>query len=158
MDEVTSSVPRRRGVLFFVGAAGLLTTMAVETAAVIGRRIGFPVTGALEMAQAAIVPAACASMLIASGVGAHAAVHMLTDRMPVARRRLVLAAGSMLAALCFAALSAGSLWLAAEYWNSFEQTEVLHIPFRPLRAGVALAAAALAVVFFRRALRPADPA
>jgi TRAP-type C4-dicarboxylate transport system permease small subunit len=130
----------------------------VETAAVIGRRIGVPVTGALELAQAAIVPAACAAMLIATLHGAHAAVHMLTDRMPGSARRWALGVGSMLAALCFAALCIGSAWLAAEYWNSFEQTEVLHIPFRPLRALVTLAAAALAVVFFRRALRPVQRA
>lgn len=154
MDEVTTPAPARRGVLFYVGAAGLLTTMGVETAAVIGRRLGMPLTGALELAQAAIVPAACAAMLIATLRGAHAAVHVLTDRLPATVRRRALAVGSVLAGLCFAALCAGSAWLAADYWNSFEQTEVLHIPFRPLRALVTLAAGALAVVYFRQALRP----
>ena len=158
MDELTPPVPHRRGLLFYVGTAGLLTTMAVETAAVIGRRIGMPVTGALEIVQAAIVPAACASMLIATIHGAHAAVHMLTDRMSPSARRRVLAAGSVLAGLCFTALCAGSAWLAMEYWNSFEQTEVLHIPFRPLRAIVTLAAAALASAFFHRAFRAEKPA
>lgn len=151
---MTTPEPRRRGALFYLGTAGLLTTMVVETAAVIGRRIGVPVTGALELAQAAIVPAACASMLIATLHGAHAAVHMFTDRMSAPARSRVLRLGSLLAGLCFAALCAGSAWLAGEYWNSFEQTEVLHIPFRPLRVLVTLAAGALALVFFRRALRP----
>ena len=66
-------------------------------------------------------------------------------------------AESAVAGVYFAALFAGTAWLAVEYWNSFEQTEVLHIPFRPLRALVALAAASLALVYFYRAIRPSVP-
>ena len=154
MDEMNSGAPRRRGVLFYAGATGLLAMMLIETAAVIGRHIGVPVTGALEIAQASIVPAACAAMLIATLRGAHAAVHMLTDRMPQSIQQGVLRAGALLSASCFAALAAGSAWLAVEYWNSFEETEVLHIPFRPLRALVTLAAAWLALAFFHLAIRP----
>ncbi|HEU5134101.1 MAG TPA: TRAP transporter small permease subunit [Steroidobacteraceae bacterium] len=153
MDTVNPAGSGRRGPLFYIGAGGLLTMMLVETAAVIGRHIGVPVTGALEIVTAAIVPAACAAMLIATLRGAHAAVHMLTDRMPHSLQRWVFRMGSVLAGLCFAALAAGSAWLAAENWNSYEQTEVLHIPFRPLRVAVTLAAAALALVFFHRAIR-----
>ena len=43
--------------------------------------------------------------------------------------------------------------IAAEYWNTYEQSEVLHIPFRPLRLLVALTGAALAVLSVRRAFR-----
>ncbi len=154
MDELKQDEPVSRGPLFYIGAAGLMTMMVVETAAVIGRRIGMPVTGALEIAQVAIVPAACAAMLIATLKGAHAAVHMLTDRMPESAQRWALGFGSILAGLCFAALAGGSAWLAMEYWNSFEESEVLDIPFRPLRATVTLAAAALSLAFFHRARRP----
>jgi len=154
MDELKPSAPRGYGPLFYVGSAGLLTAMVVETAAVIGRHAGVPVTGALEIVQAAIVPAACASMVIATLRGAHAAVHMLTDRLSAAMRSRVLRFGYLLAAALCAALSVGSAWLAVEFWNSFEQTEVLHIPFRPLRALVTFAAAGLALAFCLRAIRP----
>jgi TRAP-type C4-dicarboxylate transport system permease small subunit len=154
MDPMKPAEPARRGWLFYVGAGGLLTVMLVEAVAVVGRHIGFPVMGALEIVQVAIVPAAIAAMLIATLAGAHAAVHMITDRMPEAARHAALRLGSLLAALCFTALTIGSAWLAVEYWNSFERTEVLHIPFRPLRILVVLGAAALAVVFFHRAFRP----
>ena len=153
MDELTPSAARRRGPLFYVGSAGLLTAMLVEAAAVIGRHAGMPVTGALEIVQAAIVPAACASMLIATLRGTHAAVHMLTDRLSGDTRGRVLRIGYFLAAAWSAALCAGSAWLAMEFWSSFEQTEVLHIPFGPLRAIVTLAAGGLALVFFRHAIR-----
>ena len=150
---MTTTGRPKRGPLFYIGASGLLCLMLIETAAVLGRHAGFPVTGALEIAQATIVFAACASMLVATMQGAHAAVHMLTDRMPQEIRHQVFRVGSVLAGLFFAALSAGSAWLAFEYWNSFEQTEVLHIPFRPLRAVVTLAAALVSLVFFLRAKR-----
>jgi TRAP-type C4-dicarboxylate transport system permease small subunit len=145
-------------VLFYVGSAGLLCMMLVEAAAVIGRHVGMPVTGALEIVQAAIVPAACAGMLIATLRGAHAAVHMLTDRLPPAARRWIDRFGTLLAAAFFAAMCGGAAWLAAEYWDTYEQSEVLHIPFRPLRALVALTGAALALAFLHRAFRPGKPA
>jgi TRAP-type C4-dicarboxylate transport system permease small subunit len=150
MDPVN---PPRRGLLFYAGSAGLLCMMLVEAVAVIGRHVGMPVMGALEIVQAAIVPAACAGMLIATLRGAHAAVHMLTERLPAATRRATELGGAWLAALFFAALCAGAGWLAAEYWNSFEQSEVLHIPFRPLRLLVAFTGGALAVAFVYRAVR-----
>ena len=151
MDPVNH--PMRRGPLFYVGSAGLLSVMLVEAAAVIGRHVGMPVMGALEIVQAAIVPAACAGMLIATLQGAHAAVHMLTERLPEPARSSLERGTAVLAASFFAAMCAGAAWLAAEYWNSYEQSEVLHIPFRPLRLLVALTGAALAVAFVHRAFR-----
>ena len=144
------------GLLFYIGSGALLATMLVETAAVIGRHIHLPLMGALELVQVAIVPAACASMLVATLRGAHAAVHLFTDRMPASAQRWTLRAGSALAAACFAALAVGSAWLTLEYWHSFEQTEVLHIPFRPVRVLVTLSAAALALAFLGRAIRRGD--
>ncbi|HKU91131.1 MAG TPA: TRAP transporter small permease [Steroidobacteraceae bacterium] len=151
MDPVN---PPRRGVLFYAGSAGLLCVMLVEAVAVLGRHVGMPVMGALEIVQAAIVPAACAAMLIATLRGGHAAVHMLTERLPPSTRRIIDHGSAWLAALFFGALCAGAAWLAMEYWNSYEQSEVLHIPFRPLRLLVAITGAALAVAFVYRGVRP----
>jgi len=154
MDSLSPAKSSGRGFLYYAGSAGLLTVMLVECMAVIGRHAGLPLLGALEIAQAAIVPATCAAMLIAGLRGAHAAVHMITDRLPEAARRGAERASSLLAGLFFLALSVGSGWLASEYWNSFEQTEVLHISFRPLRALVTLATIAIAIAFFIHAVRP----
>ena len=153
MDPVSPPQPLARGLLFYAGSAGLLTVMLVETAAVIGRHIGVPLLGALEIVQAGIMPAACAAMMIAALRGAHAAVHMITERLPPLARRSAAGVGAVLAGIYFLALFAGSAWLVAEYWNSFEQTEVLHIPFRPLRVLVAVAAMGIAGAFFARAWR-----
>lgn len=145
---------RRRGLLFYAGSAGLLCMMVVEAVAVVGRHVGLPLMGALEIVQAAIVPAACAGMLITTLRGGHAAVHMLTERLSEPARRWVARAGAVLAGLFFAAMCVGATWLALEYWDSYEQSEVLHIPFRPLRAVIALTAAALAVAFLYTGFRP----
>lgn len=149
---------RPRGLLFYAGSAGLLCMMLVEAAAVIGRHVGMPVVGALEIVQVAIVPAACAGMLIATLRRAHATVHMVTGRLPHATRRWTDGAGAVLAAIFFAALCGGAAWLAVEYWNSYEQSEVLHISFRPLRVLVAVTSGALAVAFVYVAWRPRKPA
>jgi TRAP-type C4-dicarboxylate transport system permease small subunit len=151
MDPVKAPVPR--GVLFYTGAAGLLAVMLIEVVAVIGRHARLPLLGALEMAQAAIVPAACAAMIIAALAGAHAAVHLVTERLPERTRAWTTRASCLLAGIFFAGLCAGASWLTVEFWNSFEETDVLHIPFRPLRVLVAVAAGTLASVFLHRALR-----
>ena len=153
MDPVKPHV--ERGVLFYVGSAGLLAVMVVEVIAVIGRHVRVPLLGALEIAQAAIVPAACASMVIASLTGAHAAVHLVTERMPERVRGVMSRVSAMLAGVFFTGLSIGSCWLTFEFWNSFEETDVLHIPFRPLRVLVTICAAALALIFFHRCIRRA---
>jgi TRAP-type transport system small permease protein len=151
MDPVKT--PLKRGVLFYVGAAGLLAVMIIEVIAVFGRHARMPLLGALEMAQAAIAPAACASMVLASLAGTHAVVHLVTERMPEHIRGWMARASALLASLFFAALTVGAAWLTAEFWNSFEETDVLHIPFRPLRVLVTVCAGSLSLIFLARALR-----
>jgi TRAP-type C4-dicarboxylate transport system permease small subunit len=143
-----------RGVLFYVGASGLLAIMVIEAIAVLGRALRLPLLGALEMAQAAIVPAACAAMVIASLAGSHAVVHLVTERLPERQRAVLSRIAALLASLFFTGLCIGATWLTIEFWNSYEETDVLHIPFRPLRILVTLSSAALALIFLHRAVRP----
>ena len=154
MDPVKPEEKPRRGVMFFVGSAGLLAVMGVEAVAVIGRHVGMPVLGALELAQAAIVPAACAAMMIATLRSAHAAVHMIIDRLPPSLREWTERVGAILAALFFGALTVGAVWLASDYWNGFEHTEVLHIPFRPLRILCSVSMLFIVAVFAYRIFKP----
>lgn len=148
-----SAPPPSRGPLFYVGAGGLLTVMLVETLAVIGRHTGLPLLGALEIIQAAILLAACAAMVIATFTNAHATVHLLVDRFPAPLKRAVLRAGGLLSALFFAGLTAGSIWLLTDFWGGHEISELLGIPFLPLRIVASLCAGVIATVFAYRALR-----
>lgn len=147
---------RRPGVLFYIGAAGLLLVMVSQAISVVGRHVRIPLLGALEMAQAAILPAACASMVIASLAGTHAVVHLVTERLPAGLRATVNRLSCLLAAIFFAGLCVGVTWLTHDFWTSHEASDVLHIPFRPLRILVSLSAGALSLIYLVRALRRAD--
>jgi TRAP-type C4-dicarboxylate transport system permease small subunit len=146
--------PTRRGPLFYVGAISLLTAMAVEAIAVVGRQIGVPFIGALELIQTAILLAASAAMLSATLSDAHASVSLLTDHLSLRARRWVNRCAALLSVLFFGALATGALWLAVDLWNAHEQSELLHVPLRPLRVISILAVAAIAIVFARGWWRP----
>jgi TRAP-type transport system small permease protein len=143
-----------RGPLFYIGAAGLITMMLVETAAVIGRHLGWPLLGALEIVQASILPAACVAMVVTTLLETHASVHLLTERMSPSLRAVIARVSAILAAVFFGALAAGALWLTKDFWNAHEESEVLHIPFPPLRVIVTLSMTSIALLFAWRAVRP----
>lgn len=138
-----------RGPLFYIGAGGLVLAMAVEALAVLGRHAGIPLLGALEIIQACILLMASAAMLSATLNKGHATVTLLTARVGDRTRSFLHAFAHLLSALFFIGLSSGVLWLAAESWHDYEQSELLHIPFRPLRIVSLVAAVAIALVFLR---------
>jgi TRAP-type C4-dicarboxylate transport system permease small subunit len=138
-----------RGPLFYIGAAGLLLAMGVETIAVLGRHIGVPFLGALEIIQTAILLAATAAMVSATLSRSHASVTLLTERVGTRTRLVLDKFSALLSTLFFLALAAGTLWLTIDAWNEYEQSELLHIPFRPLRIITLAAVLAIAVLFLR---------
>jgi|SRR5215831_8229288 len=149
--KMRSSLAHR--VLFYVGAGSLLLIMGVDSIAVIGRHIGRPFLGAIEIIQAAILIVACAGTVIATLAGAHATVHLLTDRLPSGARTTLARITELMSALLFGALACGTVWLAADFWNAHEESELLHISFRPLRAVVVVAVVVVALCFIYRAKR-----
>jgi TRAP-type C4-dicarboxylate transport system permease small subunit len=145
-----------RGPLFYIGSGGLVLAMAVETIAVLGRHAGIPLLGALEIIQACILLMASTAMLSATMNQGHATVTLLTSRVGDGTRRMLRALANLLSALFFISLTAGVLWLAVDTWSDHEQSELLHIPFRPLRIVSLVAGSAIALIFLRdmwRALR-----
>jgi TRAP-type C4-dicarboxylate transport system permease small subunit len=101
---------------------------------------------------------AAAAMLSATLHDAHATVHLLTARLSPPARRWLLRFSSLLSAAFFIGLSIGALMLTLDYWNAHEESELLRIPFRPLRVVSLVAVVCIAVVFLWRALRPKTPA
>ena len=139
------------GPLFYIGAAGLLLAMAVEGIAVLGRQIGMPLHGALEIIQTAILLTASVSMLSATLSNSHATVHLLTTRLPPSPKRALQRFASLASALFFAALAVSAGWLAMDHWATHEESELLHIPFRPLRVLSLLATICISALFAYRA-------
>jgi TRAP-type C4-dicarboxylate transport system permease small subunit len=133
--------------LTIVGGGALLVAMACDALGVIGRQTGHPFIGAIELVQAAILVAGSAGLLIASLTRVHATVHLLVERLPEGIRDAAERITRAISSLFFIAAFAGSVWLAVEAWPGHEASEVLGIPYPPLRVISCAAVAAVAVVF-----------
>jgi TRAP-type C4-dicarboxylate transport system permease small subunit len=139
--------------LVVIGGGALLFAMAVDAIAVAGRHLGLPLLGSIELVQASVLVSAAMAMIVATIARTHAVVHLLVDRMSERRRRQMLSINALLSAVLFAAFLAGSAWLCWEIWSHHEQSEVLRIPFRPLRVTLVLSCAALAAIFLHQAIK-----
>jgi len=138
---------------FVLGSAGLVVAAAADAFAVAGRHLGFRFIGSIELVQAAVVCLACAAMLVATLEHGHASVHVFTDRLgQIAKARLARIAG-LLSAAAFLAIAVGSVWVLAELWRGYEQTELLHLPLRWLRLLWIVFALLIAGAFAFAALR-----
>ncbi len=157
MAEVKTEIGAKeeRGPLFYIGAASLLLATGVETLAVIGRHVGVPLLGTLEIIQACILVLASAAMLATTLSDSHASVTLLTARVNERWRKWLRVFSAALSAAFFICMAAGALWLTIELWNDHESSELLRIPYRPLRILSFVAAAAIAFVFLRDLWRTA---
>jgi TRAP-type C4-dicarboxylate transport system permease small subunit len=133
-----------RGPLFYVGSAGLLGATAFDAAAVLGRHIGLPFPGSLELVQASILLASTAALAAATGSRRHAAARLVLDRVSAPVRLIMQRINAVLTVVFFLLLAAGQIWISSDLWHAHEDTEVLHIPVAPLRlvciAGILVAA------------------
>lgn len=129
---------RLRDVLVWVGGAALFIAVAVDALAMVGRQIRIPLIGSIEIVQAVVLFAAGAGLVIATLDGAHARVRLLLERMPDRWRQRSRRLHALATLLLVAALLAGSVWIAADLWNGHEESELLGIPYRPLRVVTAL--------------------
>ena len=119
--------------------------MAVDAIAVVGRHLGVPLLGSLEIVQAMILIAASSALVSATRADKHAAVHLLLNRVPAAARPWLQRINALLCAVFMGLLAAGTAWIASDLRNAREQSELLHLPYAPLRL-ICLAALALATV------------
>jgi TRAP-type transport system small permease protein len=157
-DSDLESTGGAQAVLFYIGAAGLLIAIAADALAVLGRHIRIPLLGSIEIMQAAILLASSAAIVLATAANRHAVVHLLIDRLSPAARVWMERLHALLSAVFFVALAVGSIWIALDLRDGYEQSELLRIPYAPLRivsiaAVLAVAAIYLFRVFARRAKR-----
>ena len=146
---------RLRTLLIWFSGAALLVAMLVDTFAMIGRQIELPLIGSIELVQAAVLLAGSGALLVATLDAAHARVNLLLDRLPDGARRSLDRLHALAAALLFVALLTGSAWIALDLWGGAEESELLRIPYRPLRIAVVLALAVLLWLALRRVHKPA---
>jgi TRAP-type transport system small permease protein len=137
--------------LFYVGAAGLLFAIGADAVAVLGRHLGIPLLGSIELMQAAILLTSSAAIVLATVASKHAVVHLLIDRLSPRRRAMMERVHALLGAVFFAALAVGSLWIAYDLRDGHEQSELLRIPYAPLRIVSIVAVLAVAAIYLARA-------
>ena len=128
--------------------------MAVDVAAVIGRQLGVPLLGSIELIQACVVLAASSALVGATLAGSHAAVHVVTERLPARARGWLARCSDGLCLLFFLWLAIGAIWIAAELWHGHEATELLRLPIAPLRLVFCASLLIVASLFLRALFRP----
>jgi TRAP-type C4-dicarboxylate transport system permease small subunit len=144
---------RLRDLLVWIAGGALLVAVAVDALAMIGRQIRLPLIGSIEIVEAAVLFAAAGALIVATLDGAHARVNLLLKRMPGNWRAWFERFHALVAVLLFAALLAGTLWIAADLWGGHEESELLHIPYRPLRIAAAVSLAVLLGLSIRQLRR-----
>jgi len=142
-----------RKLLVWIAGSALLAAVAVDALAMIGRQIRLPLIGSIEIVEAVILFAAGGALVIATLDDAHARVSLVLDRLPERWQALMRKLHALAAAVFFAAVLSGSFWIAADLWHGQEESELLHIPYRPLRLATIVVLAALLVLAVRSLLR-----
>lgn len=122
-----------RGAVVWVAGGALLVAMAVDTLAMLGRQLHWPLLGAIEIVQAAVLVGAAGALFMAALAGVHARVHLLVDRLSPRGRLWSGRVNAFASVLFYVALLAGSAWIAADLWSGHEESELMFIPYRPLR-------------------------
>jgi TRAP-type transport system small permease protein len=138
-----------RNTMIWVGGAALLAATAIDTLAVIGRQVGLPLRGSIELIQAAVLVAGGLALVAATAVDQHARVHLVVERLETRKRLVLDRASDLLTALFFACLLAGSVWLSLDLWNSHELSEIVGVPWRWLRVIANLCLVAVVVLALR---------
>jgi len=142
---------------FGLGAFGLLGAMLIDSSAVLGRHIGVPVLGSIELVEACVVLMASASLVGTTLGSGHASVHILTEQLSAAGRARLQRVSDLLSALFFGVLALGSLTIAGDLWGGDERTELLGLPLWPLRALWCVSAIGIVALFVTAAVRGAMP-
>jgi TRAP-type C4-dicarboxylate transport system permease small subunit len=143
-------------VLLVTGGVGLIGAILTDSIAVVGRHVGVPFTGSIELMQAFIVVGAASGIALASIGATHAAVDLVFHRMPVSAQRIAHRLAALLGFAFLTALVIGSAWIAWEYRDAGERTEILGIELKWLRlfwigCAVVAAAAMVGPLFSRKA-------
>ena len=129
--------------LVWTAGGALLVAVAVDTLAMMGRQVRIPLVGSIEIVEAAVLVAAAGGLVVATVGGVHARVSLFFDRAPPELRSAMQRFHAVAACLLFTALLAGTVWIAADLWAGHEESELLRIPYKPLRIVAALSLAGL---------------
>lgn len=138
--------------LVVVGGVPLLAAMFTEFFAVVARNTGWNIIGSIELVQALILLSSCCAIVIATLSRSHAKVSVLSRRITGRSGSVLRVLTALGGAVFFLALAVGSAWIAVDMWGAAEQSELLALPWFPLRCIATLATFIVAVIYARRIL------
>lgn len=137
--------------LVILGGVALMAAMAVDVLAVIGRATRMPLLGSIEIVQYVVGISGATGLIVATMNRRHATVMIVLSRLKGHARQAVSMLNGLCCALFFLALCAGSLWILADLWSGFEESEFWRLPYRPLRLFTTLAMLAVVGLFLKQA-------
>jgi TRAP-type C4-dicarboxylate transport system permease small subunit len=146
-DPARDRVPRW---LVVLAGLPLLMAMLIEFGAVLARNVGWNLVGSIELVQAMILLSSSGAMVAATLSRAHAKVSIFSSRYRGRSGRamqILLAVGG---SAFFTAVAIGSTWIAWDMRGGAEQSELLGIPYLPLRVLVTVAMFIIALIYVRR--------
>lgn len=142
--------------LVIIGGCALLAAMTIDVFAVIGRATRIPLLGSIELVQVVVGVSGALAMLVATLHKRHARVLIIYNRLGPRSAETMGRFNAICGVLFFLGLLAGSVWLLADLWYSFEESELWRIPYRPLRIMICAALIAASGVFLWQAWRGRD--
>ena len=146
-----------RVIVIWTGGLALLAATLADSLAVLGRHLGVPFTGSIELIQALVVISGATGIVMATLADSHARVCLLVDRMPQGWRVLADRLSDLLTLIFVAALLAGSAWIAWDLRDAHEQSELLGIPWSVMRLAANLCLAITLVLLALRVVRGKRP-
>ena len=137
---------------WLVAVAGipLLAAMTTEFLAVVARNTGWNIVGSIELVQALVLLSSCGAIVIATLSRSHAKVTVLSRLYSGHTGRAMRILLAIASALFFFSLAAGSTWIALDMLHAYERSELLGIPYLPLRAAVSISMLAVAIIYTAR--------
>jgi TRAP-type C4-dicarboxylate transport system permease small subunit len=147
---------RMHAVLVWVAGGALLLATLIDTLAMLGRHVNLPLLGSIEVVQAAVLIASSGALVMATAFRKHARVHLLQRLNESVLRALDVVHG-LASILVVLALLVGSAWITLDLWNGHEESELLRIPWLPLRLIVLLTLLSLLVVLLRHLFQRRHP-
>ena len=138
--------------LVVLGGVPLLAAMFTEFFAVVARNTGWNIIGSIEFVQALILLSSCCAIVMATLSRSHAKVTLLSRRITGRSGSVLRVLTALGGAVFFLALALGSAWIAIDMWGAAEQSELLGLPWFPLRCVATLATFIVAAIYARRIL------
>jgi len=139
--------------LVVIGGFALLAATAIDVVAVLGRMTRVPLLGSIELVQVVVGVSGVLARLVATLHKRHARVLIIYNRLGTRGVAVVSRFNACCGVLFYLGLLAGSMWLLADFWSSFEESELWRIPYRPLRIVICVVLAATSSVFLWQAWR-----